>query len=423
MIKLKHIKFTNYKCFEKEHILEIRPITIVIGKNSSGKSALSRLPLLLSNSFSKDALQPLAIQIADIEFGGSFIDLVHNRFEHGSITFELCFVDEKGEDLIISFVVQNFHDSPIQIIKTWEFKSGQTQVRMELDFSRYTPHSFKDLKYVYSNGEQGVPVIVNFKGVLPTKIINEENNQLIKIVDGIDTLIESLHVWASTVNYLGPFRAFPNRVYKHSGTTPPKIGTKGEFSPQILGMSDYLGTQLVNNVSNWYQENLGGWKLDLNNDINSFEIVLVNPNSPTVKVNIVDVGQGMSQILPLIVRCFYEFDVEPSIDIIEQPELHLHPAAHSQLSQLLVETAIKRDTNFIIETHSENIILRIRRLIVEGVLNEKDVIIYWVNDEIVEGELISRIEINKEGELSDWPEGVFSEDYTEILAIRKALRK
>jgi AAA15 family ATPase/GTPase len=424
MVILNYIKFSNYKSFKKEELFEIKPLTIVIGKNSSGKSALSRLPLLLSNSFSKDAIQPVSIQIGDTEFGGSFVDLINNRFEHGSIVFELGFENDKSEKFSISFEVQNFFNSPVQVIKWWKLSLGEASFYIDLDLTKYEVHTSKNLTYKHIFGGKEVALNVNFKGVIPVSMTLLDGAEKIPFkIENFDEINRDLNNWAAAINYIGPFRAFPFRVYKHYGTVPQKIGQKGEFAPQILGIDYYFGNQITEKVGQWYKENLGGWKLDINNDINSFEVVLVSPQNPEVKINIVDVGQGMSQVLPLVVRCFNDFEIEPSLDIIEQPELHLHPAAHSALSQLFVETVIKKKSNFIIETHSENIILRIRRLIVEKVISCNDVVIYWVNDEVEESNRLIKITIDEDGEVSEWPEGVFSEDYEEIVAIRKGVRK
>jgi len=68
-------------------------------------------------------------------------------------------------------------------------------------------------------------------------------------------------------------------------------------------------------------------------------------------------------------------------------------------------------------------ILRVRRLIVNGVIDSNDVIVYWVDDEDRPGSKLKPIRIDEDGELDDWPEGVFSEDYEEMVAIREAQRK
>jgi predicted ATPase len=110
------------------------------------------------------------------------------------------------------------------------------------------------------------------------------------------------------------------------------------------------------------------------------------------------------------------------VDIIEHPEAELHPAAHGHLAELLLENLAGPARPLVVETHSEMVLLRARRWIAEGRLPAADVLIYWVHAEPRAGSILQKIRINKNGELDRWPDGVFIEDYEEILAIRRAAR-
>ena len=76
----------------------------------------------------------------------------------------------------------------------------------------------------------------------------------------------------------------------------------------------------------------------------------------------------------------------------------------------------------IIETHSEMVLLRARRRIAEGRLPAKSVLVYWVQTEPGRGSILRKITINESGQVDNWPDGVFIEDYDEIMAIRRANR-
>jgi predicted ATPase len=132
----------------------------------------------------------------------------------------------------------------------------------------------------------------------------------------------------------------------------------------------------------------------------------------------------MNQALPLVVRANVA-DRPDSIIVLEQPELHLHPAAHGDLAELFAKSAKENNQTFIIETHSENIILRLRKLIVENDFGftKDDLIIYWIEDAELKGKELREITVDEKGVLSDWPEGVFNEGMREILEMQKALRR
>ncbi|MCP4108064.1 MAG: ATP-binding protein, partial [Desulfobacteraceae bacterium] len=84
-MKLTAISFENYKAFQKRESVEIRPLTILIGRNSSGKSIIARLPLQIAHSLSSRAESPLDLEFDGLSFGSSFTDMIHNRLPHGAV--------------------------------------------------------------------------------------------------------------------------------------------------------------------------------------------------------------------------------------------------------------------------------------------------------------------------------------------------
>ena len=142
------------------------------------------------------------------------------------------------------------------------------------------------------------------------------------------------------------------------------------------------------------------------------------------EANLADAGQGIQQFLPVAALCCYRKlarGCRTFLDIIEQPELHLHDAAHAPVGDLLLSAVDDSNGNILVETHSESLVLRVRRRVAEG-LNPRQVAIYFVED-TGEGSRIRRIPLNESGEVDWWPEGVFSEAFMEVKAIRQAQRK
>lgn len=398
--------------------MEIRPITILIGKNSAGKSVVSRLPLLLRQSLSQSSSAPIELQFDGLEFGGSFKDLVHNRIDHGHISFGLTY--QEGENIInIDFTIQNIADSPLQLISKYKI-TYSTEFEISLDWHISTNPSDIGVSQIYqATGNVNGNVEVKFKGILIDSIINIENKQEL-LPDNLILINQKIIESAVNIDYIGPFRVLPKRDYIYKGSKPKNTGYSGEFAPHILGIDSYLDKNIINSVGNWFKTYLGGWTLEVEKIRDKFEIVLTSPDDRNVKVNLVDVGHGMSQVLPLIVRSFFKKEVPNAIMIVEQPELHLHPAAHAELAEQFVNIINEEKSSWIIETHSEVFILRIRRLVAEKKLPANNVIIYQIDDEERPGSKLKRILLDENGEVSDWPKGVFSEDYEEIVALRKA---
>jgi hypothetical protein len=152
------------------------------------------------------------------------------------------------------------------------------------------------------------------------------------------------------------------------------------------------------------------------------DLVLMDNRSGT-QVSHRDVGIGISQVLPVLVSAFAN---QSRIVAIEQPEIHLHPALQAELGDVFIESALgERKNTFILETHSEHLILRVMRRIREtasGTLPQglppikpKDVSILFVEPDGSRS-IVREMPVNENGELvKAWPGGFFEEGLKEMI--------
>ena len=396
-MKIKSVSFENYKAFEKRQEIALKPITILIGKNSSGKSSIAKLFTLFENSLSGKINEPLLLVNNNVELGGEFIDLVHNRQPNVPIKFNILF----DNDVAINISIVQVNSEYNTTIFKWEYYSKEFQLSLT-----YNPN----VGYVDSNDNV---YQCEFSGFIPTEIISETDGNIINRFN-LELSID--------VDYIGPFRVLPKRQFHLTGQLKfDNTGAKGENAYPILGVSKVLKKSLDKEVGEWYRKNFNGWELEVEDKNRPF--IEINLIKNSASINIVDVGQGMNQALPLVVRS--HIAKHDSLIILEQPELHLHPAAHGSIGELFARSAKKLNQSFIIETHSENIILRMRKLIVENdfYLTSDDVVIYWIDDEDPLSPSVKPILIDSDGVLSDWPTGVFNENLLEIQEIMKAVSR
>ncbi|MCP4104073.1 MAG: AAA family ATPase [Desulfobacteraceae bacterium] len=422
-MKLTAISFENYKSFQKRQSIEIRPLTILIGRNSSGKSVIARLPLLLAHALSDRAESPLDLECEGIDYASSFADFVHNRLPHGAVSIGAKFLEpkrkgtlfQKRKEIELSAKVQHFDEYKLQMVAQFELKYAEP-FTIELIWAGTDPLEDNSL---YRNEITGQNCQASFRGLLPFGVQNADKTALLLI----EPLINEFQQLFESTTYLGPFRKEPKRIYRFPGGIVRRVGFGGERAPELLG-HDFLRQKgkVLSAVGEWFSKHLGGWPLDLSHQGDMFSLVLRNPENPSMEINIADVGTGIAQVLPIVVQRQFEAvtGTKSSLEIVEQPELQLHPGAHGDLADLYVNAVQNSGISFIIETHSENFILRIRRRIAEEKLDPEKVIIYWINDEPGSVRNAEPIHIEADGEVDFWPTKVFAEDFEEVRAIRKA---
>lgn len=373
---IKSVSFKNYKSFKDLQDLEIKPVTILIGKNSSGKSSIAKLLLLIEDSLKTASEIPVKwTGYKDgIELGAEFADLIYGRSRTGKLELKISDIKDSLEVVVGT-------EKEIPKIFSWTFK-GENLLGFDNKF-----HGFK--------------------------LITKDKN--------LD--VSSLEF---NIDYIGPFRITPLRELSEVNFTAEvdSIGYRGENAYAAL-LQDSLTTlqELTSRVSDWYQNNFEGWGIQINKEKAPFYQVEVFREKADISINIKDVGQGISQALPLVVKAKMKSKTEELI-VIEQPELHLHPAAHGNLGELFVESINDKNKFYLIETHSQNFVLRLRRLIAEkkySWFTKDSLALYYIDfNEESETSFLKKINVDEKGKVDYWPDNIFNETLVETIALRDA---
>ena len=177
------------------------------------------------------------------------------------------------------------------------------------------------------------------------------------------------------------------------------VGSMGEHAVQILANDSQLNNNVGKNFRN--MDIADTFKISSSNGEKNFRFI-VKTKIADNGVNFADVGCGTSQILPIIVQSLMPH--EESLIIIEQPEVHLHPKVQADLADFFIKAASKKK-KFLLETHSDYFIERIRYNIMTGDIRTEDVAIYYIEqNEAEKCSTITTININSNGQYSNLPD-------------------
>ena len=201
--------------------------------------------------------------------------------------------------------------------------------------------------------------------------------------------------FGNSLFYLGPLRQYPARPYPWQGSTPSRVGAEGERAIEALLASgrrprkERIARELKSNghakklflvedvVSQWLREMELARSFYVERVAEDADIyrVRIKRSSDSAEVLLPDVGFGASQVLPVLVllACV----PKTSVVILEQPELHLHPAVQAALADAILETARVGRAQVIVESHSEYLLSRLQRRVAEGTVSKEDIALYF----------------------------------------------
>lgn len=482
----------HIKSFEQSKEVEIKPITVFVGKNSCGKSSLLRFPVVLAQTFREDALTPLLLFGNLIDYG-NYDDVA---YRHGTkpIGFRMTFGPELARlirryhrryaynmDIKESFLIKNVEieidiDKPEKKLQvreielyiegkklctvnrekngyaftvhqifsqeTWE--NSETKITaVDMDFYKCIPlvHEEKLLeryleeKGIYNENAESISEqksfifdMYEYIERMTRKEAQQDAKNFFRTVSIIASYFrgirEHLRNEAERVAYIGPFRENPKRTYRDSESNFNDVGVNGENTSMILRQAAQGDRKLLENVSEWLQKSMG-YSLDITDVGSSLYSLVVCGNKETD--NIMDVGYGISQVLPIVTQLYNKNAYSKNLSrvnaserktlILEQPEIHLHPAAQAQLADLFVDCISEKRgvaDRILIETHSEHLIRKLQVLVADPDvrISADQVAIYYVDKDEKGDSYVEKMELGENGQFEKtWPAGFFDKSY------------
>lgn len=438
----KSIRLRNFKCYRDSGVIPFAPLTVIIGCNNTGKSTILQSILALSQTLDGPAGEPFVTKGRHVDLGG-FYDIVHGKGISSGKHFSIE-VQRTPERVMQVDPGDRTYRESTGIALTFGFsrKANKIEVR-ELELSdaegaffrcseSRSSWSLKDFptkyrKHIQVGLRHFLPVSRLSDGEKLLKLLNSPRAaaELRKVPSAGYRIDMQGHPWwhiFSDISRIPPHRSHVP-FYTGMGERIASDSGKGGSVLQVLAGTEKVGKTdrtLLKLVSKWMTEVKALSKLSLEKLDPERRIVSLIADDPAghSAVNVAAMGEGISQLLPIAASTLGS-PVHQSI-IVEQPEIHLHPRLQSDLADLFIDVVKSGNRQVIIETHSEHLLLRLRRRIAEGktISNDK-VSILFVSKEDGESK-VTPLAMDGNGHFDAWPDGFFDQTYQEAMALAMA---
>lgn len=443
------LEWTGFRGFKSRTSWSLPKLTMLIGRNNVGKSSAYAPLLLLKQTLSARDPRTALLGRGPLVDVGPFSDYVSQHDPDEVVTFrvsldssqaervrtvrapvaiETSFRSANGSDAFVSR--QRVEDSAGDALIARSRKESDgpfTFTSPLLPTASATGRPYREITAVRKAFREEQPhgfLFNSYGGLFLPQSVREDPQRWEAVRDWYNAayrvydaqtaanvaLLELLH----SISYLGPLRSLPQRTYRLGAEPPSEVGVSGEHAPELLFR--HSGDNDAAEVNAWL-ERLGYGRLRFDSvGPEYFQAQLVTASG--LVVNLADTGVGLSQVIPLLVQG--SLSESGSMVVSQQPEIHLNPAQQSIVTDFLVDRA-NSGVRVLVETHSEHMLLRLRRRIAEGSLAADDVAVYYV--EASEGETTLRdVPVGDLGEIArqDWPQGFFEDQLEEAFALAAA---
>ena len=426
-----YLRVQNFKSWIDSREVKLAPLTGFFGTNSSGKSSLLQMLLLLKQTVGRKKVLFFRDENSLVNFG-NFREVIHGHRSEVPLGFDFACKLTHPHSV---YKIREYDSSWEQTINQFAFDSLIQVENGELIVER--------LMYGYSAGGTAEIVCEGGNASFPREygnqtklkldncygILSSGTTEAEKFLRKFSSAFEELF---SHVYYLGPARIHPQRHYHWEGSHPEDIGRWGDKAIDALlsARVDKLTIQreekevpIEEQISEWLREMdlAHSFLLERTGPRGSKDYnVLLQKSEHGTKVPLADMGYGLSQFLPVLVLCYY-VPVGSTV-ILEQPGIHLHPKVQSQLADLLIEVVIERKLQILVESHSEHLLNRLQRRIAEEKIGVDQTALYFCrNDDGVSN--IEQLEMDEFGNIANWPQNFFGDEMGDLFAMTKAQRE
>ncbi len=443
---LKQLHLENFKTWAQAD-LAFGKVTGFFGTNSSGKSSLIQFLLLLKQT--KEATDrgvALGLNGQYVSLG-IFKDMIYSHDEARSLPWRLSF--DREDDVVLRPSGAGDHRGVIrgktlQVAST--VREGGRPRRMistDLEYAidgmvfRLARKNGSDSSFeLMAEPAERFRFLRNqgrawqLPGPLKSYAFPDQARTYFQNASFLADLEKAYEEQMDGLFYLGPLREYPSRDYLWSRSRPVSVGVKGEETISAILAMTSAGEQ--RNTAHRhrlrpFQEIVAYWLAEMG-VIHDFRVEEIAEGSNRWQARVVilkggtqvlltDVGFGVSQVLPVVT--LLQYVPRGSTVVLEQPEIHLHPLAQANLADVIINAAVHRDVQVVLESHSEHLLLRLQRRIAEEKIQNSDVALYFCN--ITDrGSVLERLQVDLLGKMENWPVNFMGDAFGETAEAEKA---
>ena len=413
------LQLINFKCFADSGHIPLAPLTLVFGRNNTGKSSVLHSLLLMRQTMDAIVQGPRLNIRGPYYEGGAYSDIVHMHKASRALrlAFSVRTQDEQDGEVAFEFSSDEPELPRLTLIRITIKRTHVVEMRR----GRGAGGPFE--LYIDETKIPGKQLYFPRAGLLPVF------SPLLEMpaVDQAEKILNTFRVILSRLRGISAFRRQPERRYEYQGRLPDAPDLHGDRAVNAI-IEDSLkrdGGSLISEVNRWLKE-IGRVRFmsvrPISRVARMFEVRMRDTDSERW-ANFADVGFGIGQAFPVFVEGL-RTPVGGTF-LVQEPEIHLHPDAQLAMGEFLVELALS-GRNVIVETHSENLLLRVRTLIASSkgpnkghgkhLTPDKVSLLHVGKSETGEGR-IKRLSLDELGQIENWPAGFMEEAANERLRL------
>ncbi len=435
------ISMTNFKSWRETGPVRMAPLTAFFGANSSGKSSLLQMLLLLKQTAESND-RGLVLKTGSMQPGyvnlGTPQEITFRNETEMAFGFSWRLTDgrrlqipvpgsaDRLELSDIKFGTVIHADSENIYVKSLRYEHGNV---FHAELKRSANNHYVIQVRVCGQEPprpQGRPRVFmrpeKYYGFSSEAMLFYSNTDyLFDIEFDLEWSMRNLH-------YLGPLREYPQRTYSWSGEKPTDVGLKGELAiHSLLARGDQKVYKSGRGRYSKLKSRIGKWLVDLDlstsfdlrqlGESSSLYQVWLKRHQESKETLLPDMGIGVSQVLPVLILCYYV--PQGSTLIFEQPELHLHPAVQAGLADVFIDVIQKRNVQIIVESHSEHFLRRLQLRVAQEKLQPDETALFFC--QMLGGESrLTPLEMDMFGDICNWPDDFFGNMTGDVIKTVKA---